>query len=210
MATEERRTRGRPKQEDVAEIDGAVLEIALQEFLAHGYGAASVTRMVRNGRISKTTVYSRFESKEQLFRAIMDQQIERLSVEGALRSTGRLDLEAGLVAYANRTLQISLEGDLLQVNRLLYSESHRFPELGAAAAARTELGIMQVSAFITECAAADGIPCRDSRAIAEAFIFMLRGWYLTVMLRNQDVSVRERQKWAKRAVGVLIPSRLAW
>lgn len=210
-ATRVRRTRGRPKQEDIGAIETALLEVALAEFLAHGYGAASVTRIVRTAGISKTTIYSRFDSKETLFRAIMDRQIERLSAESSLRGTSRpLDLEAGLSAYADRTLTISLEGDLLQVNRLIYSESSRFPELGAAAAERNEIGIQQVAAFIVECAEADGIRCRRPRDVAEAFMFMLRGWYLTVMLTGRDVPAKDRRRWVQQAVRILLASRADW
>lgn len=211
MATQARRTRGRPKQEEVVEIEGVVLEAALQEFIAHGYGGASITRLVRNARISKTTVYSRFASKEELFRAIMDRQIERLAAAGALRtSNGRLDLEAGLTAYGDRTLQISLEGDLLQVNRLIYSESHRFPELGRAAAERTELGIRQIADFVADCAETDGIPCRSPRDVAETFIFALRGWYAAVMLTNRSVAPAERRRWVERVVHTLVSGREDW
>jgi AcrR family transcriptional regulator len=206
-----RRTRGRPKQEDIAAIENSLLEVALREFLAHGYGAASVTRIVRDAGVSKTTIYSRFASKELLFRAIMDREVTRLSVEGSLRATStRLDLRAGLEALANRTLEVSLTGNLLQVNRLIYSESSRFPELGVAAAERHGIGVRQVATFIRECAEADGVPCRQPHDVAEAFIFMLRGWYVNVMLTNRIVPEEERKQWARQAVRLLMASRADW
>jgi hypothetical protein len=129
----------------------------------------------------------------------------------ALRSPkGKLDLVGGLRAYGNRTLEISLEGDLLQVNRLIYSESARFPELGLAAAERSQSGIDDVAIFIRTCADADAIPCRDPQAIAEAFIFMLRGWYVDMLLTNRQVSVRQRQRWVDTAVQALVAGRAEW
>lgn len=205
------RSRGRPRLEDTAGIDSHLLGVALAEFLAHGYGGASMSRIVRAAGISKTTLYSRFASKEALFRAIVQQQIEKLAAETALRSdAGALDLVAGLTAYADRSLAISLEGDLLQVNRLIYSESNRFPELGAAAAERTMIGVEQIADFIRQRAEADGIPCSDPKRIAEAFIFMLRGWYVDIMLANRPVSAEARRQWAAQAVHALIASRDQW
>lgn len=208
---EPRRSRGRPKLEDVAAIDNRLLAVALKDFQAHGYGGASMTRIVKDAGVSKTTLYSRFSSKEALFAAIMSQQVDHLSAAAALRSeTGPLDLESGLKAYATRSLETSLKGDFLGINRLIYSESHRFPELGAAAAERTETGIRQIAKFIRECAAADGIVCTDPEGVAEAYILMLRGWYVNVMLTNRKVSAAQREKWIARAVHALLSARSEW
>ena len=65
-----RRPRGRPRPEEVADIEDKLLTVALQEFQEQGYGAASVTRIVKTAGMSKTTLYSRYPSKEQLFRAL--------------------------------------------------------------------------------------------------------------------------------------------
>lgn len=206
-----RRPRGRPKLDDVAQIDALLLDVALREFLAEGYGGTSLTKIVKIAGISKTTLYTRYPSKADLFAAICRRQIERFSAVTALRSPkGKLDLASGLEAYGNRTLEISLEGDLLHVNRLIYSESARFPELGQAAAERTQLGIDDVSIFIRTCADAEGVPCRDPRAVAEAFIFMLRGWYVDVLLTNRHVSARDRQRWVTNAVRTLLAGRAEW
>jgi len=206
-----RRGRGRPKLEDVAAIESKLLDIALNEFVKHGYGATSMSRIVKAAGISKTTLYSRFSSKGELFRAIMRQQIDRIAWDSSLRAkSGRPDLEKGLKAYGNQMVELSLKGDLLDVNRLIYSESNRFPELGAAAAERTEIGICQVADFIEECAAADNLPCRDPHAVAEAFINMMRGWYVNVMLTNRKIPARDREQWVERAVDILLRSRANW
>lgn len=206
-----RRPRGRPRLADVARIETRLLDIALKEFLAHGYGGTSLTQIVRAAGISKTTLYTRYSSKENLFRAIMHRQIGALSAAAALRSpTGPLDMAGGLRAYGNRTLEISLEGELLQVNRLIYSESGRFPELGLAAAERSQVGIGDVARFIRARCEADGLPCRDPQAVASAFIFMLRGWYVDVLLTNRDVSGRERHRWVDTAVQALLAGREDW
>jgi AcrR family transcriptional regulator len=206
-----RRSRGRPKLEEIAVLESKLLAIALKEFLAHGYGATSIARIVKAAGISKTTLYSRFPSKERLFRAIMREQINRLATAtGQLFRANKPELEVGLKAYANQMLELSLQGDLLEVNRLIYGEALRFPELGAAAAERTEMGIRRISKFIRECAFADGIPCKDPEAAAEAFIHMIRGWYVNVMLTNRKVRAARREKWVDRAVSALLSARSDW
>lgn len=205
------RSRGRPRPEDVADIEDHLLTVAMQEFQEQGYGAASVTKIVKTAGMSKTTLYSRYPSKEQLFRALLKRQIERYSPWASLgMESDPLDLEKGLKDYANRTLKLSLENDELAVNHLIYSEIHRFPELGRAAAERTELGIQRITDFIRKCSAADKIPCKDPDAVAEVFIHMLRGWYINIMLSRRSVSDAQRKQWVERAVRTLLASRSDW
>jgi AcrR family transcriptional regulator len=209
--TSGRRTRGRPGPGEIEVIDSELLEGALREFLKTGYGGTSISQIVRAIGISKTTLYSRYPSKEVLFRAIISRQVERLSGFIALQVEGTwLEIGMGLRFYANRTLEISLEGELRQTNLLIYSEAHRFPELGAAAAERSRKGIEQISEFITQCAQRDGLALRDPEGVAEAFTFMLRGWYVNVLLTNTPVSAAAREAWVERAVHALLASRSEW
>lgn len=206
-----KRTRGRPTLQDAAAIDDALLSVALSEFMEHGYGGASMSRIAKLAKMSKATLYLRFSSKEDLFRAIMHKQIDR-NEPATLLSTqsGPLSLEEGLRTYANRMLQLSFEGDMLAINRLIYSESHRFPEVGAAAAERTNQGIQRIAEFIRERAKLDGIPCKDPEIIAGVFIYAIRGWYVSHMLSNRTVSASLRGKWVKRAIRSLLASRHDW
>jgi AcrR family transcriptional regulator len=150
-STNVRRQRGRPRLEEVATLEAKLLSTALEEFQQHGYGAASVNAIAKAACVSKTTLYSRFPSKESLFRAIMREQIDVIAgnrIHQLFRDS-RLDISAGLEAYANYMLDLSFKGRFLMINRLIYSESHRFPELGAAAAERSQLGIQEIADFIS-------------------------------------------------------------
>ena len=202
------RLRGRPRPEDVAAIESKLLQVAFNEFLEHGYGGTSMARIVKVAGISKTTLYSRFSSKEELFRAIIHLQIDNSAPAAFL--TSDVSLEQALKSYANQMIKLNLEGDMLGVNRLIYSESQRFPELGAAAAERTALGAKRISQFIQDCAKADGLNCKDPEVAAEVFVLMLRGWFVNVLLTNRKVSVAEREEWVGRAVNIFLADRKNW
>lgn len=209
--TKSPRTRGRPFKDEVGEIETALLDAALGEFIAHGYGGASMSRIVRSAQVSKTTLYARYPSKADLFRAIMQRQMDRLSrAEPLAPRGGRLDLGEGLKAYGRSALEASFEGGLMDVNRLVYSEAHRFPELATAAAERSVTGVRQVSNFIARCALADGIPCHNPALIAEMFILMLRGRYVDVMLGGETDELCIHQLWVEAAVDRLLTGRLGW
>lgn len=204
------RRRGRPTSDDVQEIEQRILAAALREFVANGFGGASMRSIARAAQVSRTTLLARYPSIEQLFRAIMGQQIERMSAAAYLHAEGRPDLKAGLTRYANRALAFSLEGDFLEINRLIYSASHMLPEIGAAATESTRLGIELITAFIIECAEADGVPCHKPQIPAEVFNVALRGWYGNVMLNNRSVPAREREEWVDGMVHCLIAGRAGW
>ncbi len=205
-----RRSRGRPSVEGVAEIDDEILRVALEQFIAHGYGV-SMSQIVKAATISKNTMYSRFSSKEELFRALIRRQIERVSETLPFGSPeAYYDLERGLRNYADRTLEVSLERDFIEVNRLIYSEARRFPELAVAATERNAVGIAQLSDFIHTRAEKDGIPCRDPRTVAEVLILTMRGWYLNAMLLETKPSTNMRKDWIKRAVRTILSSRSEW
>lgn len=209
--TSGKRSRGRPRAGEAELIDSELLAGAFRVFVANGYGGTSMSQIVRMLGISKTTLYSRYPSKAELFRAIIAAQTERLAASAALQVDGAwLSLEMGLRAYANRSLEVSLAGELLEVNRLIHSEAARFPELGEAAAERMRAGIGQISHFISHCAERDSIPCRDPAGIAEVFIAMMRGWYDNVMLSNRPVSAAVRETWVERAVHALVSARREW
>jgi TetR/AcrR family transcriptional repressor of mexJK operon len=211
LKRKEQRPVGRPRSDKIELIDSELLDGALAAFLRHGYGGTTLAQIIKALRISKTTLYSRYASKAELFQAIISQQSEGLSAGTVLHPGGaEVKLEEGLRAYAVRTLELSFEGELLQVNRLIYSESHRFPELGAAAAQRTEVGIRQIAAFIAECAVRDGVACRDPVGIATAFIFMLRGWYVNVMLTNEVIGKMAIRRFADEAVRAILSGREDW
>src|SRR5207302_8177611 len=103
-----------------------------------------------------------------------------------------------------------LSGDILQVNRLIYSEAARFPELGEAAWRRSRIGVRQVADLIEEYSAKEGVACREPLAAAEVYIMMLRGWYHDVLLKNRPVSDADLTATIDRFLKVLLAGRSGW
>jgi AcrR family transcriptional regulator len=55
-----------------------LLEVAREVVLRHGYRKANLGDVAREAGVSRATVYNYFSSKEQLLRAIVAQEVERL------------------------------------------------------------------------------------------------------------------------------------
>ncbi|MCJ2185376.1 TetR/AcrR family transcriptional regulator [Novosphingobium beihaiensis] len=204
------RPRGRPTSEDVEAIEKALLDAALAEFIREGYGGASMRSIAKAAQVARTTLQARYATKDALFQAIMTGQITRMSAAASLDAEGTPDLAAGLKAYANRALSYSLEGDYLDINRLIYGAASQFPEVARAARESTRLGIDHITAFIARCAEADGIACRRPEVPAECFILLVRGWYGHAFLREEPVSAAERESWVDTMVDLLVAGRADW
>ncbi|MEO1374212.1 MAG: TetR/AcrR family transcriptional regulator [Cyanobacteria bacterium J06635_10] len=107
-----------------------ILQGAMQEFLVHGYAGTSMDRVAASGGVSKATVYSYFQDKEGLFKAL----VERLAKERFKSVFGSQKLEGEpkkvLHELAVKALNEMLYDDeYMAFMRVLIGESGRFPEI---------------------------------------------------------------------------------
>ena len=107
-----------------------ILKGAMQEFLAHGYAGASMDGIASSAGVSKATVYSHFQGKEGLFKAL----IEKMTRERFVSVFGTEPLQGEpkvvLRELALRALeQMTSDNKYYDFIRLLIGESGRFPEL---------------------------------------------------------------------------------
>ena len=205
------RPRGRPKTEDLGALEARIVLAARQAFVLHGYGATSVNTIAKFARVSKNTFYARFSSKAELFRAIVARQVASTQEELRPSFGGPEEhLEERLRAYLNVAVRSSLGGDVLEINRLIISESPQFPELAEAARARFRVGVEHVTQMIEEGVRRDRIPCRNPGTAAEMLLSQVYGWYTLVMITNRVVTDRERTSWVDEALRIFMASRCAW
>ncbi len=206
-----RRTRGRPRLADVADLERELLDVALNEFLKSGYGGTSMATIVKAAGVSKTTLYSRFSSKRELFLAIIQKLISSKHVSHLVEiEEGPLELETGLKAYGNRALEFGSRRMIRGLDRLICSEAHRFPELGEAASRQVENAVAVVSGFIAKCAIAENIPCANPDIHAEVFVRMLRGFQVESLFTGRESDPVWREKFVDHAVHMVLVARKDW
>ena len=206
-----RRPRGRPKAEDLAELEARLIQVGRELFFRDGYGATSMSEVARLARASKTTLYARFPSKAALLRAIVAEQVESWDT-GAHHTPieGCASLEEVLLAYGDILIRAALSPDFVQINRLLYAESGRFPELAEIAEGRFRRGAAYVAGQIRAYAEREAVPCRDPEAAAELFLLMLQGVSTPGVLGDRIASPEARSAWLQGAVRSFLGGRRAW
>ncbi len=104
----------------------AILEEAAKLFQELGYEAASMAELCARVGGSKSTLYSYFPSKEELFFEVMLSQFEvDLVASFAPLDDAQLGCAAALTAYGNRFLSLNYRTEVIAGARLAIAESTR-------------------------------------------------------------------------------------
>jgi AcrR family transcriptional regulator len=119
------------REENKQRRRAAIVEIATRSFLEQGYAATSMSAIADELGGSKATLWSHFASKEELFVAVVDEQVMQFSRE--LESTlmeERFSVD-GLHRYCQRFLAKLMRQDGIRLFRLIVADGARFPEINA-------------------------------------------------------------------------------
>lgn len=113
-------------REDVKEQH--LLQAASQAFMELGYAATSMDEVARRARASKTTLYSRFPSKEALFAAAITSECARQMPMDATELAG-LPVEEALRRIGRRFVDLIFSPEALCIERIITGEAAKFPEV---------------------------------------------------------------------------------
>lgn len=116
--------RKRLQDERLAEL----LDVAAEVFIAEGFAAASTNEIARRANASKTTFYSRFPTKEDLFLAVIERRTAEIFGQVA-RFPEHQSLEQTLKDFSKNVLQIALSPEQISLIRMVSMEASRYPEL---------------------------------------------------------------------------------
>ena len=121
---------GESERSNSADKIEQILQGAMQEFLARGYASTSMDRVAEAAGVSKATVYSHFQDKKGLFKAL----IEKLARKRFYSILGSQPLKGEPYVVLRRLAATALDQmvndqEYQSFERLLMGESARFPEL---------------------------------------------------------------------------------
>ncbi|MGO4872247.1 MAG: TetR/AcrR family transcriptional regulator [Roseiarcus sp.] len=109
-----------------------IMDGARAVFLSDGFDGASMNDIARAAGVSKGTLYAYFDSKEQLFEALIredrSQQAERLCSLPVDRS----DPRALLGALGHRLIEVMTRPETIAHVRVVIAATAKFPRLGRA------------------------------------------------------------------------------
>ncbi|MEN3749945.1 TetR/AcrR family transcriptional regulator [Sphingomonas sp. HF-S3] len=114
----------------------AILTVARRSFLENGYAATSMSGIASELGGSKSTLWSYYPSKEDLFAAVLDDATGafRAALQDVLAPEG--DFAETIHAFCRSFIEKITRDDALRLHRLVAAETTRFPEVGRIFASR--------------------------------------------------------------------------
>lgn len=116
---------GRPKSEEKA---GAICDAAGHLFMTQGVDKTSMDAIAQTAGVSKQTVYSHFNSKDDLFRACIVSKVHMYGLDES-----QLDLsvpvDEALERIGFQFLTLLSDPEVVQMFRLMIAEAKAFPRL---------------------------------------------------------------------------------
>ena len=177
-----------PKAGLMARKRTLLVEAALTAFLQSGYAEASVNHIAAAAGVSIKTLYRHFDSKDELFSAVMQAACGQLPDDGLTEAPApawyALPPAEALPQAGAEYLRHILSEDQLSLYRVVVRDAHRFPEFGRRYQEVTTAGRdATFGGYLDRWAASEGWIVRDKRAAAEAFAALLKaGIYDAVLL----------------------------
>ena len=118
---------GSPKVAKKSAKHARILDAALREFSMNGYSGASMQSIARRAEVSKPTLYQYIGSKEDIFRAVLDQG--RSTIVAPLKNPSEMEMTAVLWDFAWGYARYVLHPDNLSIARLVIGEAERTPDI---------------------------------------------------------------------------------
>jgi AcrR family transcriptional regulator len=127
----ERRCRGRPQLRPDDETRQIIYAAARHEFAANGYAATSTETVARRAGISTKTLYRLIPNKAALFEAMVANRLDNLLADVNLQAADDVDFETALNAAVLACANLSLDQEVVALQRTVLQEANQFSDLAA-------------------------------------------------------------------------------
>lgn len=153
----------------------AILSVAQDVFLEHGFEGASMSQVAARLGGSKGTLYSYFDSKEALFAALVAESCAR-NADAMFAAPDAADFPARLLSFARGYIRLVNSDWAIRMFQAVAAEARRRPEIGRMFFdAGPGNALARLAAWISDAADAGTIAVDDPVAAAEDFASLCRG-----------------------------------
>jgi TetR/AcrR family transcriptional regulator, mexJK operon transcriptional repressor len=151
------------------------VDLARDSFFSHGYAGTAMSSIAAKAGGSKTTLWSYFPSKQDLFVAVVDDLVGRFGTMLRVPLPPETPVGHALGQFGNAMMSIVLTPQIVALHRLVIGEAGRFPELGRLFYERGPARGKARLAEYLEVAMADGrVQAGDPIRAASEFAFLCR------------------------------------
>lgn len=161
----------------------------------------SMDAVAQQAGCSKQTLYSRYGSKQELLRRVMQRHVNRATA--GLRSLDQGDLRCSLLQFASGYLEHCNQPHVAQARRLIAADSPQFPE-EARAMYRDGAGalVLHVAEWLQARTALGQLGHDDPHFMAELLLSMIAGLDFEKQRFHTPhrADATERRRWAEFSV----------
>jgi TetR/AcrR family transcriptional repressor of mexJK operon len=196
-----------PPADTVDEKHQKILKAAKELFLEGGYAATSMDQVATVARVSKTTLYTRFPSKEALFAATIEWECQAFGMRFSPTDFAGLPVDEALCQIGQRFVNLLGSPEAVRVDQLVNGEAARFPEIAMALYRAGPEHICRLVARYLDHATAQGmIDVADTEFAAEQFLFGLKGCSLhpLAMHARPPLTPQEQTDYIAKAVALFL------
>ncbi len=188
-----RRGAGRPTREQAEARHEELLDTSLDLFLEHGFELATIEMIAAQVRMTKRTVYARYADKASLFRVAVQRAIERQIVPpDVLEGLDKGDLAETLESIARLRIEQVMTPNGLRLQRIINTESYRFPEIFTANYEQSAKPVIEfVAGLLDRAVAAGKVAPTNPELAASAFMSMVVGGQVRTIVSGHTPAQKE-------------------
>jgi len=184
----------------------AIVDAAVQEFIASGFDATSMDRIAARAEVSKRTVYNHFESKEALFAEILHELWSASGVPDAAVYREDEPLHDQLLDLLMRKLRMLNDESAMALARVAIAAGIHSPERARETVARLSQREEDVSLWIRAAAADGRLGVSDPLFAAQQLHGLIKSFafWPQIFMGQPPLNKREQKKVATAAVGMFL------
>ena len=153
-----------------------ILTAAKELFLERGYAATSMDMVAQRARASKTTLYTRFPSKEALFAATVMAECEARGMVFRPSDFDGVPIGEALHRIGRRFVDLICSTEAVCLHQVITGEAARFPEVAEAfKRVGPDRIVAAVADYFAQAQARGQLDIEDPLFAAEYFLTSLKG-----------------------------------
>lgn len=163
------------KKRDTSDKRNSILEAAIQVFSDVGYESSSMDRISEVAKASKRTVYNHFQSKEDLFRAVLERFNQEMKAIKNISYDNRRNIEDQLGDFVDAEIMVAQSPKWMGQIKLLLSVFINFPETAKEAVAKHSSSESSLTAWMRAAALDGKLVADDPELASRVFTAMMGG-----------------------------------
>ncbi|VWD06984.1 MULTISPECIES: TetR/AcrR family transcriptional regulator [Burkholderia] len=184
----------------------AIVDAAIEEFLASGYDATSMDRIAARADVSKRTVYNHFPGKETLFAAILQQLWDATRTGGSPTYRADVPLREQLLALLDRKMRLLSDEAFLALARVAIGAAIHSPERARDMVERLGEREEDMTVWVRTAAAAGRLAVTDPVFAAHQLhgVVKVFAFWPQITMGQPPLEASEQQKVAESAADMFL------